>query len=386
MGTLNWSDDWRSYALGPLAGSPWLTSSQPSLVDSGRDGKRSVTWNSNGMYRPGGTNHIYGVYRVDDGGSVLTPFNTVQGFLSDILTCSNWILGAAWNGWPYCGIVVSNDGAVHVHNGGAFARSPNSQDGSILVSSNAGVIPIGRGWFFIEAIFVWDDTNGRAIVRVNNQTVINYTGNTVYPYPFCELILGIPTPCGFTWPNANQVVIGKAARGAFPFHGWTGSIDFLASFSPASDSDFIGTDLRVDDLIVNGNGPTINSTISGTTPAATNWQSVDDFSANDGAVTTVSFDKDDVPELDEYELASFPYGAATIYGVQVAADLRTSSPGYADIQIGLTDGTNISDSPQRNIRSSIFNRFVAEAPLTPSGGTWDVAAVNSLRARFQRKV
>lgn len=386
MATLEWIEDWRSYPVGPLTGAPWQTPVQPSLANSGRDGKRAVNWSSDGILRPGSATLIAGCYRVDSGGNVITPLTTVQGFLPDILTCANWLMGGSWNGWPYCGIVATEDGALHVHRGGAFARGPGSQDTAIVASSAGGVVPIGRGWFFLETFFVWDEVSGRAIVRVNGETVINYLGPTTYPYPFCELILGVSSPCGAEWPTANAVVIGNAARGGFSLHGWTGAIDFLASFTPVDENDVIGTDLRVDDLIPVANGDTVQSDIAGTSPAPTHWQSVDDGESNDGAVTTVSMHRDDVPLLDEYEVGAFPFGSGTIYGVQAVADARTSVPGYADIQLGLKGPMGTNDSSVRTIRSNIFNRFAAASPEKPGGGAWDVAALADLQVRFQRKV
>lgn len=386
MATLEWIEDWRPYPVGPLTGSPWQTTVQPSLSNGGRDGKRVVNWNNNGIVRAGSASLISGCYRVDSGGNVLTPFVTVQGYLANILTCANWLMGGAWNGWPYCGIVVTNDGALHIHRGGAFARGPNSQDTFIVASSSGGVVPIGRGWFFLEAFFVWSQVAGRAIVRVNGQQVINYLGPTTYPYDFCELILGLPPGCGQFWPVANQVVIGNAARGGFGFHGWQGAIDFLASFTPVDENDVIGTDLRVDDLIPVSDGDTVQSTIGGTSPAPTRWQSVDDVAATDGAVTAVEFDRDLVPLLDEYDVSAFPFGGGTVYGVQVVADLKTSVPGYADIQLGLKNASGTVDAPVRTIRSNIYNRFQASAPEKPGGGAWDVAALANLQARFRRQV
>lgn len=393
-----WVDDFRRYQPGTLPRGAWSGGSLPTLANVGRAGKQAIVWNKNAMIRGGGGSTVYVVapYQVESGGRVFTSTVSEAGYPASTLTSAHWLVGCSWLGFAYCGLVATDDGAVHAVSGGAFENGPNSQDVSILGSSAAGVLPIGRGWFVLEFVATIAIT-GSIIVRINGQTVLQLTGvYTKCPGDYCVYVLKEP-PCPldspFLWPNyADAVVIGGATRGGRytnGLQGWRGAIDLVSQFNQAGTIDgstFLG-DLQVNDLLPTSDGGVSESTITGTAPAATRWQSVDDLLTPDGDTTSVTFARATAPDTDEYGLSDLGIDpAATIVGVQATAIARTSVPGFAGLRLALRDGGNTALAPAIIARTSTFKPLVAPLPERPGGGDWTVADLDAVALRVTREV
>lgn len=393
---LRWIEDFRQYQTGVMSRDVW-SGNLPTLSDSGRNGKRAANWNKNTMIRGGGGTTVYvvGGYKVESGGRVITSNVSEAGYTSSTLTSAHWLVGCAWNGFAYCGIVATEDGGIHVVSGGAFENGPSSQDVSIIGSSAPGALPLGRGWFVLEFLAVIGIT-GSVTVRINGKTVLNIAGvYTKNPGDYCEYVLrqpACPAESPLLWPNyADSVVVGGGTRGGrytSGLQGWTGAVDFLATFDERGTIDgstFLG-DIQVDDRLPSGNGATQESTITGSTPAATRWQSVDDALTPDGDVTSVTFFRDTLG-LDEYQLSALTIDSgATIYGVQPSVIGRTSAPGFATAIVGARDGASTVDAVPILMRSPSFKYLASPLPLAPDGGDWTVAKVNAFNLRLKRGV
>lgn len=388
---LVWVDNFSQYPLGQLPNGPWAGRSLPTVATQGRNGGQRVTWNGNAMVRSGGGNSTFfrAAYRVDSGGGVLTPIMARVGNTSNTLTSWHWLCGGAWNGFAYTGLVLSEDGAIHAVRGGAFESGPNATNVLLLGSSPPGSVPLRRGWFLLEVFIVWA-TLGSVTVRVNGQTVLGLINvNTKSPEDYCSTVLGqaaCPTVSDDLWPNAvTEFGMGGITRGAqyVTPQGWAGSIDFLALFD-ADPGDV--ADMAVADLLPNGDGAVSQSTITGTSPAATRWQSVDDALTPDGDATTVTFVDSTAPDEDEYTLTDLPFGSGVIYGAQVSAIHRVSSPGFSSASLGLSDGSNTRYAAPLFSRARSFAWQASPHPERPAGGAWTVGDFANLRVRVKREV
>jgi hypothetical protein len=383
-----WVDNFSQYPLGQLPVGVWSGRSLPTVATQGRNGGQRVTWSQNAMVRGGGGSFWRAAYRIDSGGGVRTWRNAHGELPEGTLSSWHWLVGGSYLGYAYSGVVVTEDGAIHVVRGGGFEGGPNATLAEIVASSQPGVVPIRRGWFLLEVEFVWAIL-GRVVIRINGINVLTYIGNTKSNEDFCVQILqaaACPLDSDLLWPNrVTELGVGGFTRGAayMPRTGWTGSIDFIAAFD--TDPGDIA-DMAVADLLPDGDGAVSESDITGTTPAATRWQSVDDALANDGEATTVTFTDTAAPAEDEYTLTAFPFGSATIYGVQQSAIHRVSSPGFATARLGVSDGTNVSYGGPLFSRARTFRWQASPTPEKPSGGAWAVGDLANLRLRVQREV
>lgn len=389
---LVWVDNFSQYPLGQLPNGPWSGRSLPTVATQGRNGGQRLTWNSNAMARGGGGGGTFfrAAYRIDSSGGVLTPIVAKVGQPAGTLTSWHWLCGGSWNGFGYGGLVVTEDGAIHFANGGGFEGGGNTQNAVIRGSSAPGKVPIRRGWFLLEALIEWSIA-GSVVVRINGETVLELYGiYTKSTEDYCALVLGYgscPYPASAArWPEyITEFGLGGFTRGAqyVAPQGWVGSVDFLALFD-ADPGDI--ADMAVADLLPNGDGAVSQSTITGTSPAATRWQSVDDALSPDGDATTVTFVDSTAPDEDEYTLTDLPFGSGTIYGTQVSAIHRVSAPGFSSASLGLSDGSNTQYAAPLFSRARSFAWQASPLPERPAGGAWTVGDFVNLRVRVKREV
>lgn len=386
--SLTAADTFSTYPVdAPLPAGRWAVRDAPTVEAGGRNGGHYLAWDTNAIAFGGGT-FWRAAYQITTGGNIHTWRNTVAGFPTGTLPTWSWLCGGAWRGYAYAGLVVTEDGAIHVARGGGFEGGPNATNAEVVASSAAGVVPVGRGWFLLEAAFGWG-VAGSVAVRINGVPVLSYSGPTVSTEDYCTQILNAtacPLESDSLWPAyVDAFGVGGFTRGAqaVRFGGWVGKLGLAALFS--TDPGDVA-DMAVTDLIPTGAGAVSQSTIGGTTPAPTRWQSVDDALAPDDGATFVTFSSATTPAADEYTLPAFPYGAATIYGVQGAGRHQVSHPGYSVARFGASDGSTVAWSAPLFSRTRTWQWHSAAIPTAPDGGTWTVADLAGVRLRVERAV
>jgi len=190
-------------------------------------------------------------------------------------------------------------------------ENPVGADGRTLWTSANGVFQFHQ-WNFLEFKGVLGDA-GSFAVRLNGLELVNESD-----------VRTVPAGAGFTNPGYLTWLTVNASQDIDDFYCLNQDGD--------TNNDFLG-DLQVDLIKPSGAGLHSESSIVGTSPAATRWQS--NLTADSG-VTAVQFDATD--EKDSYEFEDLPYDAATVYGVLVTVQARKSDGGPA--RVTLTNDVN----------------------------------------------
>jgi hypothetical protein len=250
----------------------------------------------------------------------------------------------------YCKLGLGSDGRMRVTRGAYPGTNPQDGGGSyfggglasVLWTSSAPVWKFSQ-WNYVEwKIVAATDNTGSFVVRLNGEEIANVTGVRTVPFAQGD---DPNDPQYYNPENFTQFTIDSTLG--------TNAYDDLYVLNAADgvNDDFLG-DLYVDALLPDGAGVDSDSTIVGTTPQPTRWQSV---RIADGAVSAVQFSA--TSDADSYTFDDLPYPDATVYGVQVVAQARKEDSGFA--RMTLTN--SYDDSPTTTTDAS-------PTLLTPSAG------------------
>lgn len=351
----------------------WDIGSAP-VANVGRRGTQGLNWNKGGIARNIGnqTTAIIGMAvfaASSDLDTISVKHNGTP--VANTLTSKCYLFGLGYQGVSQIGVAFTNDGALHIVRGGAFDLSSSEGGVNILASTAAGVLPL-TGWAFVEGKFIAaTGGTGTAIVRVNGQVVLNQTA------------VQTTRPTGGLPALYTQLFIGGPSFGGLEGAGWAGRIDDLYVFNAAgtTNNDFIG-DVRVEYRKPNGAGNASDSTIQGSTPAPTRWQSVDD-QLPDGEVTYVSLEA--IDDADSYAHEDLPFDEADVYAVQHVAAARKSDAGLTAIKATQRVNSLDDQGPERYPAGGEF-----AYQLTPfdesADGAWTLAKFNDSEFGVQRVV
>lgn len=390
-----WVDSFVTYggAGNPVTPGVWR-GVLPSLENGGRDGTPRARWNNHSMvHSGGGAGFVVSMaIKMEYSPVLIRTLSDRRNNIANTLTSKNWIVGCAWNGFAYFGVVATMDGALHLVGGGAFENGPNSQDVTLLASSYGGMLPF-RGWSLLTVKAQIGDP-GTVFVYVNGRQVINYGGYNKPPGDFCQYVRRSVLPCSGDdiseelWPNyVTDICIGGPTRGSQYAGnvGWTGYIDSVWGFDLGGTYGGYLGDLKVETLSPNGAGAFSESIIAGTTPAPTRWQSVDDALTPDGEATGINFDDSVFPQKDEYTVGNMPQPDPEIFGVHALAIARRGAFGSAAMRLSLGDGVDTIHGGLLRVRAPQLRSIGYGFPLSPAGADWTLADVNALRLRLTRE-
>ena len=231
----------------------------------------------------------------------------------------------------YCKLGLGSDGRMRVTRG-AYPNTSTSDGGgsyfagglaSVLWTSSVPVWKFGQ-WNYLEwKITAKTDDTGSFEIRVNGEEVANVTGVRTVPFALGD---GPADPQYYNPENFTQFTIDSTLG--------TNAYDdlYVLNAEGGVNDDFLG-DLYVERILPEGAGLYSDSTIVGTTPQPTRWQSV---RVADGGTSAVQFSA--VDEKDSYEFEDLPYATSTVYAVQVVAQARKEDSGFA--RITLTNDVN----------------------------------------------
>lgn len=137
-------------------------------------------------------------------------------------------------------------------------------------------------------------------------------------------------------------------------------------------------DLVARPLAVVADGASQDSTIGGTSPAATRWQSV---ATDDGDVTRVEMVPDDA---DQYVPDTLT-GSPTVAAVRVRATVKKSDGGAGGVAVGLTNTDGAVESNTLDVDSASAYEVVDATFVTDAlGASWTPATVNDAELTLRR--
>jgi hypothetical protein len=235
-----------------------------------------------------------------------------------------------------------------------------------LWESDPNVFAFGQ-WNTLEFKVSASYSTGAFEVRLNGVSLVEETGVRTVPYNQAETIaadnLGTINPQSFT-----QVAIASLGNDS-------GSVvdDFyVLNTQGTRNNDFLGR-VQVDLLLPDGDGLREDSTIGGTSPAASRWEGA---RSPDQGVTYNEFAATD--DSDSYTFDDLPYEEADVFAVQIVAQARRDDQGQARITLtNDVDGSDVDASPTLLTPSAGDTYAFVEAHLDESAaGEWTLDRVN----------
>lgn len=249
-------------------------------------------------------------------------------------------------------ITVTHDmasGVLNVHRG--------TTSGPVIATiGSAANNPLPANvWKYIEHKVVIHDTNGRYVLRIDGQTVIDFTGDTAFT-------------AGAT--QVQDIFMNTSG------HLATQDLYILDSNGAAPHNDFLG-DVRVDWLPPIGNGE-FSQLLGSDGNSVDNWQLVDESPANTSDYAGSATDG----LQDLYQVTDVPVAANKIvYGVKALASAFKDDAGPASMQVVVKETTSgevytgpekILSITQTQIASPIRQRKIGGALFT-------VADINAMQ-------
>lgn len=238
---------------------------------------------------------------------------------------------------------LQSNGALLVYRGGTN-----------IATSVAGLIGINN-WYYMEYKISIDDVAGQVIVRLDGQTIVNFTGDTKN---------------GGTANTVDTVELNASG---------SDSAEFIDDFYICNDTgtapynDFLG-DVRVQTLVPDGAGSSTQFTPS----AGANYTTVDElpYSATDYVSSTT------VGNRDTYSVTDLT-GSPTIYGIQNNVIAKKTDAGLISIKPAIKSGASVyyGGTTVLNASDKTITDTRSIDPNTSTG--WTASGVNALESGFE---
>lgn len=288
------------------------------------------------------------------GAAISTGFMGVAMFVYPDMDTNNGALLGFFDGvsnGPQLTLLFAANGVIKVYRG--------DTSGAFLGSSIAGAYQ-NKEWFHIEAKPVIATSGGTIEIRVNTVPVVQITGantqNTANAY-FDSIFVGGHIPVNFTQVHCTFDDL------------------FVNDTTGTSNNNWSGN-LRVKTQFMIANGATDNMTIGGTSPAATNWQSVLNQSLDDTKYVYSAT----VGNLDLYT-PDPNLNAPFVRAVQVRAALRQDDATQRSAKMLLRIGATVYANAAEHFTNQTFTFYKARWDLSPATSvSFTGAEVNGLQA------
>lgn len=242
---------------------------------------------------------------------------------------------------------------LQVYRGNPATADNSNPQGTLLASSIPGIVDYA--WHYYEMYVMIHATAGRVTVKVDGNTVIDFTGNTKNTGTSTN-IDGIMFSGG-VWSSDRA--------------GMTTIDDFyVCDGTGTTNNTFLG-DVRVQTLMPDGAG---SSTQLAPTGSTTNWQNVAEVPYN----ATTYNSSAAVGERDMYTLGNVAANTSTIFGVQSVAHMLKTGAGTANARVAIKSGATLSYDTTRSLGTSdfVYTQVRETDPNTSTG--WTPAGVNGI--------
>lgn len=229
--------------------------------------------------------------------------------------------------------------------------------------------PITAGlWYYIELQSTIDPTTGSITLHQNGISVATFSGNTrqTANSNVQQSLLGCDG--GLSIGNVN----GASALYNVDFDDY-----YICDNAGSVNNTFLG-DIRVAGILPSGAGTNTNLTIGGSSPAGTNFGSVNENPEN-GDVTYVTSNV--VSTYDTYTYGSLPASASQILAVVSTPVARKDDAGARSLSTRIRSGGTEADSPTSAPLTTTYRIPEIIMELNPvTGIAWSVANVNAVQA------
>lgn len=248
--------------------------------------------------------------------------------------------------------------AIALYRGDANTGNIGSPGTQIAIS------PVGvfdGNWHYVEVYAAIHDTTGRVTVKIDGNTVIDFTGDTRN---------------GGTSMNIDAIRFKTGT-----YSSWTPnspiSIDdlYICDGTGTTNSTFLG-DVRVQTLLPNGAGSSTQFTPTG---SSNNYANVSEVPYNSATYNASS----NVGQRDTYALSDLVAGTTTVFGVQSVAHMQKSDAGTATAKIALKSGAGVYYDPVQSLGSTSTAYMQVRETDPGTSATWTVGNVNALEAGME---
>jgi hypothetical protein len=234
-------------------------------------------------------------------------------------------------------------------------------DYTVLGASDLGVFYYDT-WFNLEVKYHINNTSGYVEVRVDGKTVLSLvdvdTQNTANAY-------------------ANAIGCGKRGSSS----NMSAYVDDFAAWDTTGgvNDDWLGTN-RVKTQFVIANGDNIDSTIGGTSPAATNWQSVLNYDLDDTKYVYIPYTA--VGDYDLYDVDP-NISAPIVHAVQIRVGARQDDATQLIMRTLLKSGSTTTEGPDEHL-SQTYNHYFDMFDLNPDTGFgWTQSEANAIQVGYK---
>jgi hypothetical protein len=286
------------------------------------------------------------------------------------------IAGTRWQatGTAFAGASATNSNLFLFRDGGTTLIAILVDDtGKIWVSNGASTAIADSGaWttvrgvnHYYEVKIVFSATVGTVELRVDGVARINVTGKNT---------LGSGVSC-------TNVSTGQASTAGSPKYYYSDL--YINDTTGTVNNDFEG-DINVDYFPVNGAGASQQSTIGGTTPAATRWQGVDDAGSagpDDGVTLNVLA----TGQKDTFTInASSLPASATVKSAQVIARAASDNAGINTDRVIARSGTTEAESADLSVVTTWQTlTYIAETDPATSAA-WTVSGLQAMQVGLRK--
>lgn len=251
-----------------------------------------------------------------------------------------------------------NTNALVAYRGDPNAGNLGSPSGTQIAASAGGVLD--GNWHYIEVYAVINDTTGRLTVKVDGNTVIDFTGDTRNAGTSTN-IDAIRFRTGKYVASNNAII----------------TIDdlYVCDATGTTNNTFLG-DVRVQTMLPNAAG---SSTQLAPTGSANNWANVGEVPFNNSTYNASAT----VGQMDLYGLSDLVGTTMTIRGLQTVAHMQKSDSGTANAKVALKSGASVYYDTTRSLGTSpvAYTQVRETDPATTAA--WTVGGANSLEAGME---
>lgn len=249
------------------------------------------------------------------------------------------------------GVLIETTGAISVYRG-------EGGNGTLLGTTPVPVLTAGT-WQHIEIKAFFNDTTGTVEVRVNEEVVIDLTGeDTVASTVECSQIV-------FTGETVSSQTSECYIKDVIVWNG-----------SGTENNDFLG-DCQIVTLL-----PTSDDTFAGWTSTGANGFSViDETTPNDADYIQAD---NSPPAAVLFGLTDLDVDITTVLGLQTVVRAQKTDGGTATLQVGLKSGGSTDEGADNPLSTSASYLFDVSELDPGTGLPWDPSAVDAALLKINR--